>query len=89
MGYKNLILGSHLLLKLSQSHRLVYKVKKNIKVFYVNKQVLHIQSKCLNKLKNLIYFFQKFSKINAYKKKGIFLKGSIISTKVSSKKSKF
>ena len=33
MGYKNLILGSHLLLKLSQSHRLVYKVKKILRFF--------------------------------------------------------
>lgn len=89
MGYKSLILKPFLFLKLSQSHRLVYKVKKNIKISYLNKQLLFIRSKFLTILKNLIYFLQKYSKVNIYKKKGFFLKGSIIFTKVSSKKSKF
>jgi len=89
MGYKTLILKPFLFLKLSQSHRLVYRVKKNIKISYLNKQLLFIRSKFINILKILIYFLQKYSKVNIYKKKGFFLKGSIIFTKLSSKKSKF
>ena len=89
MGYKSLTLKSFLFLKLSQSHRLVYKVKENIKILYINKQLLLISSKCINKLKNVTYFFRKYSKVNSYKKKGFFIKGSIVFIKASSKKSKF
>lgn len=89
MGYKVLLVKSTLVLKLSQSHRLVYTLKKNLKVLYINKQILKVLSKSLNLLKKVIYFLQKYGKINTYKKKGIFFKGSIVSLKISSKKSKF
>jgi len=40
-------------------------------------------------IKNLIFNLQKLRAINAYKKKGLIIKGSIIKIKQSSKKSKF
>ena len=89
MGYKTTINGCSLVFKLSQSHRLVYKIQRNIKITFLHKQALIFKSKSLHLLKKILFFLQKFGKKNAYKKKGIFLKGMIISVKINSKKSKF
>jgi ribosomal protein L6P/L9E len=89
MGYKNAIIGSKLILRLAPSHRLVYNIQDNLKLTYINKQYLVLKSKSLSLVKKVVFFLQKFGKINAYKKIGIFLKGNIIFVKTSSKKSKF
>jgi ribosomal protein L6P/L9E len=89
MGYKFVSVGSYLILKLNQSHRIICKIKKNIQYFYLNKQALLIKSKSLELVKTIIFFFQKFGKMNLYKKKGVFLKGSFFVCKISSKKNKF
>lgn len=89
MGYKISVVQSSLVLRLGQSHRLVYIVQKNVKIFYLNRQSFNIISDSLITLKQIVYFLQKFGKKNVYKKKGIFLKGAIFVAKVSSKKSKF
>jgi ribosomal protein L6P/L9E len=89
MGYKITTNYCSLVFKLSQSHRLVYKIQRNIKITFLHKQALILKSKSLHLLKNIVFFLQKFGKKNAYKKKGIFFKGMIISVKVNSKKSKF
>ena len=89
MGYKTTINDCSLVFKLSQSHRLVYKIQRNIKITFLHKQALIFKSKSLHLLKKILFFLQKFGKKNAYKKKGIFLKGMIIPVKINSKKSKF
>lgn len=89
MGYKSIILSSKLIFKLGYSHRILYKVYKDIKLLYISKQLLLFVGRSINKIKNIVYNLQCLRKANVYKKKGIFLKGSIIKIKQSSKKSKF
>ena len=89
MGYKGAVSKSFLILKLGYSHRLLFKIVKDIKLTYVSRQLLLLQGRDVDSLKKIIYNLQKLRKASAYKKKGLFLKGSIIKIKQSSKKSKF
>ena len=88
MGFKIILVGLNLLLKLGFSHRIIYICMNNWRFQYLNKQLLKINSRCFFTIKNFVYSFQKIRKLNSYKKKGIFIKGSIIKIKVSSKKAK-
>lgn len=86
MGFKAVVISFGLLLKLGYSHRVLYIFLNDLKFSYIHKQLLQIESRCLYKLKNLFYKFQKIRKSSVYKKKGIFLKGVILKVKVSTKK---
>lgn len=88
IGYKIMKVSSNFMIKLGFSHRIIYLMKKNLCFSYQNKQSLKIESRSLFDLKNIIFNFQKIRKINSYKKKGIFLKGSIIQVKINKKKAK-
>lgn len=89
MGYKGAISKSFLVLKLGFSHRLLFKIVKDIKLSYVSRQLLLLQGRDIDSIKKIVYNLQKLRKASAYKKKGLFLKGAIIKIKQSSKKSKF
>lgn len=86
VGFKAVVINLGLLIKLGYSHRVLYLFVKDLKFFYINKQLLQIEGRCVYKLKNLFYKFQTIRKSNVYKKKGIFLKGVILKMKVSNKK---
>ena len=88
IGYKIISIGLNLLIKLGFSHRILYLFKKNVRFFLNNKQSILIKSRSLSEIKNILFIFQKIRQVNTYKKKGIFIKGSIIKIKVSKKKSK-
>lgn len=88
VGYKIIKIGLNFLLKVGFSHRIMYLLKKNLRFNFYNKQLIKIESRSLSVLKNCIYVFQKISKLNSYKKKGLFLKGSIVKIKINKKKSK-
>jgi hypothetical protein len=88
IGYKIMKIGLNFLLKIGFSHRIIYLMKKNVRFSYHNKQLLKIESRSLFNLKNIIFIFQKIRKINCYKMKGIFLKGSIVKIKINKKKIK-
>lgn len=88
MGFKVVIIKTNLLLKLGYTHRSIYLYKKDIRLNYLNKHLLQLESRSISYLKNLIYNFTKIYKLIVYKKKGIFLKGVILKFKVSSKKIK-
>ena len=88
IGYKLMKIGLNFSLKIGFSHRIIYLMKKNLRFSYYNKQLLKIESRSLSNLKNIIFIFQKIRKINCYKKKGLFLKGSIIKIKINKKKAK-
>jgi len=89
MAYKSIVLFSNLIFKLGYSHRIMYVSCKDLKLLYVSKQSLMVLGRSINRVKNIVYNLQCLRKINVYKKKGIFLKGSIVKIKQSSKKSKF
>lgn len=89
MAYKAMVVSSTLVFKLGYSHRILYTSYKNIKVLYLSKQLLMVIGRSINKIKNIIYTLRSLRKVNVYKKKGIFFKGSIVKLKQSSKKSKF
>lgn len=88
VGYKLIKVGFNFSIKLGFSHRILFILKKKSKFQYINKQLLKIESRSLANMKNIIFTFQKIRKMNSYKKKGVFLKGSIIKIKISKKKSK-
>jgi len=89
MGYKMSLTRTNLILKLGHSHRILFHIKGDLKINYLTRQLIKIESRNLNCLKNTIYDFCRMGKLNSYKKKGFFLKGSILRIKISSKKSKF
>ena len=89
MGYKFLLVKNILALKLGYSQRILFICELNIKCTYVTKYLLKINSRSLDHLKKISFFFFKTRKQNIYKKKGIFLKGSVLKIKLSMKKSKF
>jgi hypothetical protein len=89
MGYKFILTNNILALKVGYSHRILFMSSLNIRCIYVTKQLLKINCRSLNQLKTVSFFFLKARKQNIYNKKGIFIKGSIFQTKLSSKKSKF
>jgi hypothetical protein len=89
IGYKFILANLVLSLKLGFSHRSLFINGLNLKCVFVTKYLLKINSRSLNQLKKISFFFNKTRKHNIYNKKGIFIKGSIIQTKLSSKKLKF
>ena len=62
-------------------------MKKSISIS--SKQLLKLESRSLLDLKKTVQFFFRSQKNNAYKRKGVFLKGFLTDIKISSKKSKF
>jgi ribosomal protein L6P/L9E len=88
MGFKVIKLDLNLMIKLGFSHRILFFYKKDLRFFFLNKQNLKLMSRNLFNIKNIIFELNNLRKINRYKKKGIFLKGSIIEIKISKKKSK-
>lgn len=88
MGLKIIMLSNKLVFKLGNSHRIAYLCQNNLKINYIHKQLFKVESRSIFNLKGIVSLFTKLKKINSYKKKGIYLKGSIIKLKVSSKKSK-
>lgn len=89
IGYKYMWVKQDLILKFGVSHRIIFINYLNLYCKFINKYALFYMTRSFGLLKNLVQSFKKIRKENNYKKKGIFLKGSLITLKVSSKKSKF
>lgn len=89
VGFKVSVLKSNLIFKLGYSHRILYSINSNKKIYYKEKQVLDISSRNWLHIKKLFYFFQKLNVRKKYKKKGVFFKGMFFFFKLSSKKAKF
>ena len=89
MGFKAILIKKQLLFKLGYSHRIIVHIKTNVKFWYIAKQVFRIESRDFSTLKQFIFSVFNFRKVGVYKKKGLYLKGSLIKLKLSSKKSKF
>lgn len=88
MGNKIVKILYNLMFKVGCSHRLVYLLSKDIRIYYISKHLIQIKSRSIYYLKQLIYNFKGINKINAYKRKGIYIKGSIGIFKTNSKKLK-
>lgn len=89
MGFKFKHFKDSLFLKFGFSHRLVYSTYVNVYCLYINRYLICLGSRSFWDLIRVKQFFANIRKNNVYKKKGIFLKGSLIDIKLSSKKSKF
>ena len=89
MGFKFIVIKNIIILKLGYSHRILCLSRKDTQVLYLNKYLIKIDCRSIFQLKKIVHSFLKIRKNNAYKKKGIFIKGSIVKLKLSSKKSKF
>ena len=89
IGYKFTMLKDNIIFKFGFSHRIVYINYIDVYCKFFTKYLLFLESRSLWVLKKLLYDFFNIRKKNAYKKKGIFLKGCLFSIKISSKKSKF
>ena len=62
--------------------------QKGLNYTFITRQLLKLESRSLFHAKDLIMLFRILRKFNSYKKKGIFIKGFIFKSKISSKKSK-
>lgn len=89
MGYKFTALNAAVCLRIGFSHKVLYLISSGIKVNYLSKQLILLKSRDLYLLKNLFYNFKNLKKLDAYKKKGLYIKGVLLKTKESSKKGKF
>ena len=88
MGYKIMRLNLNLIIKLGYSHRIMFFCQKGLNYTFITRQLLKLESRSLFHAKDLIMLFRILRKFNSYKKKGIFIKGFIFKSKISSKKSK-
>ena len=88
MGYKIMRLNLNLIIKLGYSHRIMFFCQKGLNYTFITRQLLKLESRSLFHEKDLIMLFRILRKFNSYKKKGIFIKGFIFKSKISSKKSK-
>jgi len=89
MGFKFIVVKNIIILKLGYSHRILFLSEVDTQVLYLNKYLIKIDCRSIFQLKKIVHSFLRARKKNAYKKKGIFIKGSILKLKLSSKKSKF
>jgi ribosomal protein L6P/L9E len=89
IGYKWIYTHKNIVLKLGFSHRITYINALDTQSNYISRYLLKIESRSLWTLKKILQSFYNIRKKNIYKKKGIFLKGSLVNIKVNSKKSKF
>ena len=89
LGYKFIRVLDIIILKFGFSHRIIFINFLNVYCKYVTKYILFFNTRSFWVIKKLIQSFNIIRNINIYKKKGIFLKGSLITIKMSSKKSKF
>jgi ribosomal protein L6P/L9E len=89
MGFKMIGHMCGIIVKLGYSHRILYTRQKEIALTYLNRRLLKIEGRSLSLIKTSLFRFIKLKKRSIYKKKGIFLKGSILKIKLTSKKSKF
>ena len=89
MGYKFIRLKDNIIIKFGFSHRLIYMNQINIYCLYISKYTLRFESRSCWQLIKVANYFTNIRKNNVYKKKGIFIKGSVNTIKTSSKKSKF
>jgi ribosomal protein L6P/L9E len=91
MGFKGIVIkkSNILMLKLGFSHRVVFLNTSDVKFYYKGKTQFTIESRDYLYLTNILFSFKMLKKINAYIKKGIYIKGELYTFKFSSKKSKF
>lgn len=89
MGYKFVLVSKGICLRIGFSHRILYLVLPDIKLKYLNKQSIVLKSRNLFSLKGLFHKLSNIKKVDVYKKKGLYIKGSLLKTKESSKKGKF
>jgi ribosomal protein L6P/L9E len=89
MGFKLIGHPKGVIFKLGYSHKLLVLKISDVCFFYLTKQLFQIKGRSGFFLKNLISSLIQLRKTTVYKKKGVFLKGSIIQLKLTSKKSKF
>lgn len=89
MGFKMICHPLGIILKLGFSHRAFLIRREELVFVLLNRHSLRIEGRSLTLLKNSLFRFMALKKKSVYKKKGIFLKGSTLKFKVTSKKSKF
>ena len=89
MGYKFINTSNNIIIKFGFSHRQIYINFIDTKCKFITKFLLRLEARSFFTIKKIVHSFISSRKKNVYKKKGIFLKGSLIDIRVSSKKSKF
>ena len=89
MGFKMICHLVGIILKLGYSHRVLFIRQKEIVFTYLNRHLLKIEGRSLSLIKMILFQFMRLRVKSAYIKKGVFLKGSILKYKITSKKSKF
>lgn len=88
-GYKISIFNSNIVFRLGNSHRAIYKLAADTRIFFHHKQLLVVSSRFLHVIDKLERSVKELINFNNYKKKGVYIKGLILALRVSTKKSKF
>jgi len=89
IGYKFINKDNKIILKFGFSHRIIYINLLDTKCNFIHRNLLGLETRSIWAIKKITQSFNNIRKKNVYKKKGFFLKGSLIHIRVSSKKSKF
>jgi ribosomal protein L6P/L9E len=88
-GYKISIFSSNIVFRLGNSHRAIYKLALDTRIFFHHKQLLIVNSRFLHVIDKIERSIKDLINFNNYKKKGVYIKGLILALRVSTKKSKF
>jgi ribosomal protein L6P/L9E len=89
MGFKFLYHSLGIILKLGFSHRVFLVRQLEISFLYLSRRSFRLEGRSLTIIKDSLFRFMRLKTKSVYKKKGIFLKGSVLRLKITSKKSKF
>jgi len=85
-SFRFLFFFKKLILKFGFSHKLFFIIPNNICITLINKQVLKISGKSLQRLKNIFFDLHAIRKFDKYKGKGLVYYRDSLILKASSKK---
>jgi ribosomal protein L6P/L9E len=89
MGIKMLCCENGVVFKLGFSHKLLLLKLLDSKFFFITRKSLMVRGRNGSLLRDLVSGLAQLRTTAVYKKKGVFLRGSIGQLKLTSKKSKF
>lgn len=89
LGYKRFIYTHSIILKLGFSHRIVYLTRSDLKVLLLKRRQIEILTRNLSLLNRFKNSLESMRSPNKYKRKGVYIRGTKILLRLSSKKAKF
>jgi hypothetical protein len=85
-GYKFTFKTNKLVMRIGFSHKIIFKVPKNITFYFLKRYNFFLYGRSFLKIRNLMYKFLFLKKKSLYKRKGLFSKGTYFKLKKNNKK---